>query len=121
MPEDNSCISKLSQNGDSLSRLVTTTLSVEYLLIRPQKRFIKNHIDSWRNQQFSLKPGIVYKYYLIAENCSTCLKKIECNMCDLIGLNSCISHDELQSSHIRRDDGDVHSVANILGQIGHTP
>ena len=53
---------------------------------------------------FSLKPGMVSKYYLTAEYRSTCLKQLR----EIIQLQSSrISHADLEPSRIRRDEDDI--------------
>lgn len=60
---------------------------------------------------FSLKPGAVTKYYLMAEYRSLFLRQLR----DLIGQGSSkLSHQDLQASRIIRDEKDVKSLVDLM-------
>ena len=60
---------------------------------------------------FSLKPGAVTKYYLTAEYRSMYLRQMR----DLIGLGmSKLSHPDLQSPRINKDEADVQSLIDLI-------
>ncbi len=60
---------------------------------------------------FSLKPGFVTKYYLTAEYRSMYLRQMR----DLIGLGiSKLSHPDLQSPRIKKDEADVQSLIDLM-------
>ena len=60
---------------------------------------------------FSLKPAALIRYYLTAEYRSTCLKQLR----ELTDIKPpCVSHHDLESSRIRKDELAVQSLVNLM-------
>ncbi|XP_078679472.1 uncharacterized protein LOC144915103 [Branchiostoma floridae x Branchiostoma belcheri] len=59
---------------------------------------------------FSLKPGAVTKYYLVAGYRSLCIRMLK----EMLHVNSSSGHTDLQTSRIARDEADVNALVAML-------